>query len=164
MNAQLEELLSILQQETDFHERLLEFLREEEEGFGTLSASAMLKLQSQKLQQTRIISKLESRRIMLVEEMSTDFNEEAEFLSLSSIIRQVSAEWATPLQACFDRLKELIAEIRNAAQINGVQSESRLKSVQISLQFINKLQGVQQLYTDNGQLHTATSKISRSSI
>ena len=164
MNARLEKLLSILQQETELHERLLDLLREEAEGFGTLCASTMLKLQSQKLQQTRLIGKLESRRILLVEEMSADFEDEADSLSLSSIIRQVSAEWATPLQACFDRLKELIAEIRNAAQLNGEQSESRLKSVQTSLQFINKLQGVQQLYTGKGQLHAASSKISRASI
>ena len=49
MNAQLEELLSILQQETELHEKLLQLLQEEAEGFGNLSASKMLKLQSLKL-------------------------------------------------------------------------------------------------------------------
>ena len=112
MNAQLEELLSILQQETELHEKLLQLLQEEAEGFGNLSASKMLKLQSLKLQQTRLIAKLETRRIAVVDGMSGDFEETSDSLTLSSIIRQVSQEWATPLQAYFDRLKELIAEKR----------------------------------------------------
>ena len=56
MNAQLEELLSILQQETELHEKLLQLLQEEAEGFGNLSASKILKLKSLKLQQTRPVS------------------------------------------------------------------------------------------------------------
>ncbi|MDP6330863.1 MAG: hypothetical protein QGF55_08400, partial [SAR324 cluster bacterium] len=87
MNAQLEELLSILQQEVEHHEKLLQLLQEEAEGFGILSASEMLRLQSRKLQQTRLIAKLETRRIAVVEEMSGDFEEASESLSLSSIIR-----------------------------------------------------------------------------
>ena len=164
MNAQLEELLSILQQEVEHHEKLLQLLQEEAEGFGILSASEMLRLQSRKLQQTRLIAKLETRRIAVVEEMSGDFEEASESLSLSSIIRQVPHEWAIPLQACFDRLKELIAEIRDAAEINGEQSASRLKSIQTSLHFFSKLQGSQQLYSGNGQLHSADSKITRASV
>ena len=164
MNAQLEELLSILQQETELHEKLLQLLQEEAEGFGNLSASKMLKLQSLKLQQTRLIAKLETRRIAVVDGMSGDFEETSDSLTLSSIIRQVSQEWATPLQACFDRLKKLIAEIRNSAQNNGEESASRLKSVETSLHFISKLQGTQQLYSGNGQLHPAGSKISRASV
>ena len=164
MNAQLEELLSILQQETELHEKLLQLLQEEAEGFGNLSASKMLKLQSLKLQQTRLIAKLETRRIAVVDGISGDFEESSDSLTLSSIIRQVSQEWATPLQACFDRLKELIAEIRNSAQNNGEESASRLKSVETSLHFISKLQGNQQLYSGTGQLHPAGSKISRASV
>ena len=164
MNAQLEELLSILQQETELHEKLLQLLQEEAEGFGNLSASKMLKLQSLKLQQTRLIAKLETRRIAVVDGMSGDFEETSDSLTLSSIIRQVSQEWATPLQAYFDRLKELIAEIRNSAQNNGEESASRLKSVETSLHFISKLQGNQQLYSGTGQLHPAGSKISRASV
>ncbi|SVE39593.1 uncharacterized protein METZ01_LOCUS492447, partial [marine metagenome] len=79
-------------------------------------------------------------------------------------IRQVPQEWAAPLQASFDRLKELIAEIRDAAEINGEQSASRLKSIQTSLHFFSKLQGTQQLYSGNGQLHSADSKITRASV
>ena len=97
-------------------------------------------------------------------ELSGDFEETSDSLTLSSIIRQVSQEWATPLQACFDRLKELIAEIRNSAQNNGEESASRLKSVETSLHFISKLQGNQQLYSGTGQLHPAGSKISRASV
>ena len=164
MNAQLEELLSILQQETELHEKLLQLLQEEAEGFGNLSASKMLKLQSLKLQQTRLIAKLETRRIAVVDGMYGDFEESSDSLTLSSIIRQVSHEWATPLQAYFDRLKELIAEIRNSAQNNGEESASRLKSVETSLHFISKLQGNQQLYSGTGQLHPAGSKISRASV
>jgi len=164
MNAQLEELLSILQQETELHEKLLQLLQEEAEGFGNLSASKMLKLQSLKLQQTRLIAKLETRRIAVVDGMSGDFEETSDSLTLSSIIRQVSQEWAIPLQACFDCLKELIAEIRNSAQNNGEESASRLKSVETSLHFISKLQGNQQLYSGTGQLHPAGSKISRASV
>ena len=164
MNAQLEELLSILQQETELHEKLLQLLQEEAEGFGNLSASKMLKLQSLKLQQTRLIAKLETRRIAVVDGMSGDFEDTSDSLTLSSIIRQVSQEWATPLQECFDRLKELIAEIRNSAQNNGEESASRLKSVETSLHFISKLQGNQQLYSGTGQLHPAGSKISRASV
>ena len=164
MNAQLEELLSILQQETELHEKLLQLLQEEAEGFGNLSASKMLKLQSLKLQQTRLIAKLETRRIAVVDGMSGDFEETSDSLTLSSIIRQVSQEWAPPLQACFDRLKELIAKIRNSAQNNGEESASRLKSVETSLHFISKLQGNQQLYSGTGQLHPAGSKISRASV
>ena len=164
MNAQLEELLSILQQEVEHHEKLLQLLQEEVEGFGILSASEMLRLQSRKLQQTRLIAKLETRRIAVVEVMFGDFDKPSESLSLSTIIRQVSQEWATPLQACFDRLKELIAEIRNAAEINGEQSASRLKSIHTSLHFFSKLQGTQQLYSGSGQLHSAGSKISRASV
>ena len=164
MNAQLEELLSILQQETELHEKLLQLLQEEAEGFGNLSASKMLKLQSLKLQQTRLIAKLETRRIAVVDGMSGDFEETSDSITLSSIIRQVSQEWATPLQVCFDRLKELIAEIRNSAQNNGEESASRLKSVETSLHFISKLQGNQQLYSGTGQLHPAGSKIPRASV
>ena len=85
MNAQLEELLSILQQETELHEKLLQLLQEEAEGFGNLSASKMLKLQSLKLQQTRLIAKLETRRIAVVDGMSGDFEETSDSLTLSSI-------------------------------------------------------------------------------
>ena len=164
MNARLEELLALLRQETGFHERLLDLLQEEAEGFGKLSGSEMLKLQTQKLQQTRLIAKLENRRILLIEEMEGDFDEDAANLTLRSIIRQVPVEWSTPLQACFDRLKELINEIRIAAETNGEQSESRLKSVESSLQFISQMQGAQQLYSESGQLQTSASKISRASI
>ena len=164
MNAQLEELLSILQQEVEHHEKLLQLLQDEAEGFGILSASMMLRLQSRKLQQTRLIAKLETRRIAVVEEMSGSFEEESDSLSLSMIIRQVPQEWASPLQACFDRLKDLIAEIRDAAEKNGEQSASRLKSIQATLHFFSKMQGTQQLYSENGQLHLADSKISRASV
>lgn len=164
MNDQLDELLTILHRETELHEMLLELLREEAEGFGTLSGSAMLTLQSKKLQHTRMIAKLEGQRIQLVEKMAEGFDTEAKSLTLSEIIRHAPTEWAAPLQTCFDRLKELIAQIRDQAESNSEQSASRLKSVEASLQFIAKLQGAQQLYSGNGRLHTSASKISRAAI
>ncbi len=164
MNDQLDELLAILHRETELHEMLLDLLRDEAEGFGTLSGSAMLTLQSRKLQHTRMISKLERRRIQLVEEMADDFTAAEESLTLSEIIFQAPTEWAAPLQSCFDRLKEMIAQIREQAASNSEQSASRLKSVEASLQFISKQQGAQQLYSGNGRLHTSASKISRAAI
>jgi flagellar biosynthesis/type III secretory pathway chaperone len=164
MKTQLEELLIILKQEVDHHEMLMDLLQEESDGFGILSASMMLRIQSRKLQQTRLIAKLETRRIAVVEELSGPFEEESDSLSLSVIIRKAPQEWASPLQMCFDQLKKLINEIRNAAEKNGEQSASRLKSIQTTLHFFSKMQGAQQLYSENGQLHSADSKISRASV
>ena len=129
-----------MQQQAELHEHLLSLLQKESEGFGSLRGSELLKLQGEKSRCVRATAQIEKERIQLVEQYAKSWDTDSGDLTLRVIIGRAADEYSVPLQQCFDRLKLLIAKIREIAVKNSMQSSGRLKSVESSLQFISQLQ------------------------
>ena len=160
----MRELLNILQQQVELHEHLLSLLQKESEGFGSLRGSELLKLQGEKSRCVRATSQLEKERIQLVEQYAKSWDTDSRDLTLRVIIGRADDEYSVPLQQCFDRLKLLIAKIREIAEENSMQSSGRLKSVESSLQFISQLQNGPPTYSEAGKIQKRTGTMSRAEV
>ena len=160
----MRELLNILQQQTELHENLLHLLQKESEGFGSLSGSELLKLQGEKSRCVRATAQLEKERILLVEQYAKTWDTDSKSLTLRVIIGRADNEYSIPLKKCLDRLKLLIANIREIAEENSMQSSGRLKSVESSLQFISQLQNGPPTYSEVGKIQKRTGIMSRAEI
>ena len=160
----MRELLNILQQQAELHEHLLSLLQKESEGFGSLRGSELLKLQGEKSRCVRATTQLEKERIQLVEQYAKSWNTDSKDLTLRAIIVRTDDEYSVPLQQCFDRLKLLIAKIREIAEENSMQSSGRLKSVESSLQFISQLQNSPPTYSEAGKIQKRTGTMSRTEV
>ena len=160
----MRELLNILQQQTELHENLLHLLQKESEGFGRLRGSELLKLQGEKSRWVRAIAQLEKERILLVEQYAKTWDTDSKSLTLRVIIGRSDNEYSMPLKKCFDRLKILIANIREIAEENSMQSSGRLKSVESSLQFISQLQNGPPTYSEVGKIQKRTGIMSRAEV
>ena len=160
----MRELLNILQQQTELHENLLDLLQKESEGFGSLCGSELLKLQGEKSRCGRATAKLEKERILLVEQYAKSWGTDSTSLTLRVIIGRADSEYSIPLQKCFERLKLLIANIREIAEENSMQSSGRLKSVESSLQFISQLQNGPPTYSEEGKIQKRTGIMPRAEV
>ena len=160
----MRELLNILQKQAELHENLLCLLQKESEGFGSLRGSELLKLQGEKSRCVRAISQLEKERILLVEQYAKSWETDSKNLSLRVIIGRADDEYTIPLQKCFERLKLLIAKIREIAEENSMQSSGRLKSVESSVQFISQLQNGPPTYSEAGKIQKRTGIMPRAEV
>ena len=160
----MRELLNILQKQAELHENLLCLLQKESEGFGSLRGSELLKLQGEKSRCVRAISQLEKERILLVEQYAKSWETDSKNLSLRVIIGRADDEYTIPLQKCFERLKLLIAKIREIAEENSMQSSGRLKSVESSVQFISQLQNGPPTYSEAGKIQKRTGIMPRTEV
>ena len=160
----MKELLNILRQEVELHEKLISMLEIEFEGFGRLRGSELLKLQGEKSRCVRATARLENERIQLVDKLADSWEIDSKELTLSVIISHATEEYSVPLQQCFDQLKSLINEIHNIADKNSLQASGRLKSVESSIQFMSQLQNGPPTYSDAGKIQTATNTISRTEV
>ena len=160
----MRELLNILQKQAELHENLLCLLQKESEGFGSLRGSELLKLQGEKSRCVRAISQLEKERILLVEQYAKSWETDSKNLSLLVIIGRADDEYTIPLQKCFERLKLLIAKIREIAEENSMQSSGRLKSVESSVQFISQLQNGPPTYSEAGKIQKRTGIMPRAEV
>ena len=160
----MRELLNILQQQAELHENLLSLLKKELDGFGSLRGSELLKLQGEKSRCVRASAQLEKERIFLVEQYAKSWDTDFSKLSLRVIIGRADDEYSLPLQKCFDRLKMLIAKIREIAEENTIQSSGRLKSVESSLKFISQLQKGPPTYSEVGKIQNRTGIMPRTEV
>ena len=160
----MRELLNILQQQTELHENLLHLLQKESEGFGSLRGSELLKLQGEKSRCVRATAQLEKERILLVEQYAKSWDTDPKNLTLRVIIGRADNEYSIPLQKCFERLKLLIANIREIAEENSMQSSGRLQSVESSLQFISQLQNGPPTYSEEGKIQKRTGIMPRAEV
>ena len=160
----MRELLNILQQQTELHENLLHLLQKESEGFGSLRGSELLKLQGEKSRCVRATAQLEKERIILVEQYAKSWDTDPKNLTLRVIIGRADNEYSIPLQKCFERLKLLIANIREIAEENSMQSSGRLKSVESSLQFISQLQNGPPTYSGAGKIQKRAGTMPRAEV
>ena len=160
----MRELLNILQKQAELHENLLCLLQKESKGFGSLRGSELLKLQGEKSRCVRAISQLEKERILLVEQYAKSWETDSKNLSLRVIIGRADDEYTIPLQKCFERLKLLIAKIREIAEENSMQSSGRLKSVESSVQFISQLQNGPPTYSEAGKIQKRTGIMPRTEV
>ncbi len=157
-------LVTILSEEVELHESLLESLHQETRGIGRLPASALLQIHSAKQQKSRKIVAIEEQRIGIVRQLATQWNMAWEDLTLREIIARAPAKEGETLQQHYDRLKTLVKEIKDVATRNGRNSQARLKSIEMSLQFINDLQRSQKTYSMTGALASTSEKLSRIAI
>ena len=104
----------------------------------------------------RATAQLEKERILLVEQYAKSWDTDSKNLTLRVIIGRADNEYSTPLKKCFERLKLLIANIREIAEENSMQSSGRLKSVESSLQFISQLQNGPPTYSEEGKIQKRT--------
>ena len=153
-----------MQKQAELHENLLCLLQKESEGFGSLRGSELLKLQGEKSRCVRAISQLEKERILLVEQYAKSWETDSKNLSLLVIIGRADDEYTIPLQKCFERLKLLIAKIREIAEENSMQSSGRLKSVESSVQFISQLQNGPPTYSEAGKIQKRTGIMPRAEV
>lgn len=153
-----------MQQQAELHEHLLSLLQNESGGFGRLRGSELLKLQGEKSRCIRATAQLEKERIKLVEQYAKSWNTDSKELTLSVIIGRADNEYSVQLQQCFDRLKLLIAKIREVAEENSMQASGRLKSVESSLQFISQLQNGPPTYSDAGKIQKRAGTLSRTEV
>jgi len=160
----MRELLNILQQQVKLHENLLSLLQKELEGFGSIRGSELLKLQGEKSRCVRASAQLEKERISLVEQYAKSWDTDFSKLTLRVIIGRADDEYSLPLQKCFDRLKMLIAKIREIAEENTIQSSGRLKSVESSLKFISQLQKGPPTYSEVGKIQNRTGIMPRTEV
>ena len=160
----MRELLNILQQQTELHENLLHLLQKESEGFGSLRGSELLKLQGEKSRCVRATAQLEKERILLVEQYAKSWDTDSKDLTLRVIIGRADDEYSVPLQQFFDRLKLLIAKIREIAEQNSMKSSGRLRSVESSLQFISQLQKGPPTYSEEGKIQKRTGIMPRAEV
>ena len=160
----MRELLNILQQQAELHENLLSLLKKELDGFGSLRGSELLKLQGEKSRCVRASAQLEKERISLVEQYAKSWDTDFGELTLRVIIGRADDEYSLPLQKCFDRLKMLIAKIREIAEENTIQSSGRLKSVESSLKFISQLQKGPPTYSEVGKIQNRTGIMPRTEV
>ena len=160
----MRELLNILQQQAELHENLLSLLKKELDGFGSLRGSELLKLQGEKSRCVRASAQLEKERISLVEQYAKSWDTDFSKLTLRVIIGRADDEYSLPLQKCFDRLKMLIAKIREIAEENTIQSSGRLKSVESSLKFISQLQNGPPTYSEVGKIQNRTGIMPRTEV
>ena len=160
----MRELLNNLQQQAELHDSLLSLLQKESEGFGSLRGSELLKLQGEKSRCVRAAAQLEKQRILIVEQYAKSWNIDFMGLTLSVIIGRADEEYSIPLQKCFDRLKLMIAKIREIAEENSLQSSGRLKSVESSLQFISQLQNGPPTYSEAGKIQKRTGTMPRAEV
>ncbi len=164
MDALLANLSEILAHEVGLHQELLGVLQEESESIGQVAPSKLLQLQSAKQYLSHKIETLESQRIEVVQKIATSWEVDFKDLTLSHIISRVSQEMGQLLEGHLAQLKHLVVEIRRLANRNGSLSMARLKSVEMSLRFIQDWQKNQQTYSDAGTLQSAPEKVSRASI
>ena len=160
----MRELLNILQQQTELHENLLHLLQKESEGFGSLRGSELLKLQGEKSRCVRATAQLEKERIILVEQYAKSWDTDSRDLTLRAIIGRAEDEYSVPLKQCFDRLKLIIAKIREIAEENTIKSSGRLKSVESSLKFISQLQNGPPTYSEVGKIQNRTGIMPRTEV
>ena len=146
------------------HENLLSLLQKESDGFGSLRGSELLKLQGEKSRCVRATAQLEKERIFLVEQYAKSWNTDIKDLTLRVIIGRAEDEYSIPLQKCFDRLKQLIAEIHEIAEKNSMQSSGRLRSVESSLKFISQLQNGPPTYSEAGKIQKRGGIMSRTEV
>lgn len=164
MNALLTGLLTILKQQVIYHEDLLAILHEETQSIGQAPASKLLKLQSAKTILSRKIMSIEEQRIQNVQEIADHWKVDETPLTLSQIIEKVPSDMKAPLSECFAQLKQVVKAIQTQALKNSKLSESRLKPIDMSLQFINDWHKSRQTYSGTGALRASTSTLSRTSI
>ena len=143
---------------------MLSLLQKESEGFGSLRGSELLKLQGEKSRCVRATSKIEKARIQLVEQYAKSWDTDSRDLTLRVIISRADDEYSLPLQQCFDRLKLLIAKIREIAEENSMQASGRLKSVESSIQFISQLQNGPPTYSEAGKIQKRTGIMPRAEV
>ena len=160
----LSALQVILQTEVELHQSLLLQLQEEAVGFGVLTGSELLKIQRAKEKSVEQIIRQEEKRVALVNQFPQLWPEQTGPFVLSVIIRLAPASQATVLQQCFDQLQGLLAEIRNLAERNSLESSARLRSVEASLRFLAEGPGRQQAtYSGSGEIQHSGSKVPRTS-
>lgn len=164
METQLDDLLTILTKEVTLHEELTVLLQEEANSIGNSSGSELLQIHSLKMQCVHKVANLEKQRLNVVKSIAEFWNMESQDLTLSIIISGVDVKIAEALQECFDRLKQLMAKIREQSEHNARLSEARLKPIEVSLQFLTDLQKRQKTYSGSGALRSHSSTVSRTAI
>ena len=94
------QLLEILEGLLELHEQLFKVVSEELECIGNATGSKLIKLQSQKMQLSKKISRLEQERIDYVAQLVPLLGISDQNPSLKAIVEKSSQEEADALNAC----------------------------------------------------------------
>jgi len=157
----LNSLQSVLKQEVELHQRLLEKLLLEKESYGQVSGKELLRIQAEKNQMVQGIVQAERQRIWIVEQLAKCWGVAAVDLRLKQIIARTERDRSV-LQNCYEELNSLLDKIHHQAQQNAQLAASRLKSVNLMLASVKPEQ--EKIYSGSGKLQNPSSTFKRSSI
>ena len=154
MDAKLDALKRLLQDEVSLHQALRDELHGESEHDGKIDSASLLRLQQRKYHIARQVQDLESQRMALVKELAKAWQAPAEELTLRRISAQVGGDAGAELLAAHGTLVSLVEEIRELARVTGSNAAARLKAVDATLAVIHDAVNVHATYSEAGKLQT----------
>lgn len=152
MEAKLDALKRLLQDEVSLHQALKAELHQESLQDGTIDSASLLRLQQRKYHFARQIQDIESQRTALVKELAKGWHEPAEELTLRRIAANVGGASGEELLVAHGALVGLVHEIRELARVTAGNATARLKAVDATLAVIYDAVNVHTTYSEAGKL------------
>ncbi|MCZ6645429.1 MAG: flagellar export chaperone FlgN [SAR324 cluster bacterium] len=164
MEARLNDLKSLLEEEIETHEALRKELEQEAAQDGAMDGMTLLKTQQDKIRLVREIQALERRRMQIVDELAGIWNEAPADLTLRRIISRVEEALGQRLGESHARLVALVEDIRRLAKETSFNAQARLKAIDATLAVINETIKMHPTYSEEGRLQKVTPSFRQTSV
>lgn len=152
MQALVDNLKAILQEEVSLHAGLREDLTQEAAQDGTLGSADFLALQQRKYSSAAQIGVLESQRLDIVRQLADVWQLPETSLSLQEVSHRISAEEGAELLLFRESLLALIEEIRYLARKTGANASARMTAIDATLAVIGEAARLHPTYSEGGKL------------
>lgn len=135
----LEELISILEEETLLYQSFLPILKEERGSIASFSVDHLNAIVSKKLELVAAIRAAEGTRGAIVGSISDSLNVNNIEFTISYLINILPEPHASRLRNCAQRLSSLVGEVSEFNKDNGVLIERSLRYINDSINILSGL-------------------------
>lgn len=153
VNAELDELFSILHREMGLYQDLIGLLQQEKEIIVTrFSLEELHTCNNQKETILLKLNVLERARVGLLENLARLLNVSVEGLTLSGLARLAEEPYRPMLETCRAKMVSIAESLREISQINRILVERSLDSIRSFFSLLNLLGLCPQIYLPSGQI------------
>lgn len=153
MNELLQDLITLLSQESSEYKKLLDFLAAEESAVLQGKTETVQAITKQKETLALELRVLEEARAALMGRLAALFEEPVESLTLTRLVEEAPVEYAPALKALQSELSDLMTRLSEANRRNGFLLERALAHIRGALSLLTTLVTQPPTYEPSGRLH-----------
>lgn len=139
MNLLLEELIGVLEDQSDLHQSLISVLRDEKSAIVGSKLFELNKANKEKESLILKIKKLEEKRLDLVSTQANSLDDESDDLTLEKLCKVTNEPYSSRLNHCRENIMSSISKMKELNDGNKILLTNSIKFIRGSLTLFNNL-------------------------